>query len=117
MKCRAADRCGSILPLTTILTIGYKTFSLTLINVAAHSGSINTAIIRLNITLTSGLDETQSYSSCTSVLIRSQFITSAKTRQHNRPAGEHNNSVLKGRRAKIVRSAMNQWRKARVFRF
>lgn len=73
MKCRAADRCGSILPLTTILTIRYKTFSPTLINVAAHSPAINTSIIRLNITLLSGPHETESRSSGPSLLIWSQF--------------------------------------------
>lgn len=45
MRCRAAGRCGSILPLTTILTIRYETFSPTLINVATHSQFINTSII------------------------------------------------------------------------
>lgn len=57
MRCRAAGRCGSILPLTTILTIGYETFSPTLINVATHSQFINTSII-----WGGGLDETESFS-------------------------------------------------------
>lgn len=70
-----AGRFTSILPLTVLLTIGCKTFSLTLINVTTHSWFINTSIIRLGITLPSGPAETESYSSCTSPLmyICSQF--------------------------------------------
>lgn len=72
MRCRAAGRCGSILPLTTILTIGYETFSPTLINVATHSQFINTSII-----WGGGWMRPRAF-----LLIRSQFSASAKTRQH-----------------------------------
>lgn len=71
-----AGRFTTILPLTVLLTIGCKTFSLTLINVTTHSWFINTSIIRLNITLPSGLAETESYSSCTSLLMHICFSSS-----------------------------------------
>lgn len=48
-RCRAADRCGSILLLTRVSAVGCETHSHPLINVATPRGSINTSIIRLNI--------------------------------------------------------------------
>lgn len=90
----SAGRFTSILPLTVLLTIGCKAFSLTLINVTTHSWFINTSIIRLSITLPSGLAEPESYSSCTSLLMYtcSQFSSRLKTKQHNRPAGKPSES-------------------------
>lgn len=71
-----AGRFTAIFPLTVLLAIRCKTFSLTLINVTTYSWFINTSIIRLSITLPGGLAETESYSSCSSPLMHICFSSS-----------------------------------------